>query len=106
METAALARISERHRIPWSVFRAISDRASDGSLDEEVFQMSNQDGTFNARSVASFFVGTPVGFLQWRGWQRAPSWQPIVPPRQQSKQSLGSNTPVSAEREQPKGVTS
>jgi nucleoside phosphorylase len=59
METAALARISERHQIPWSVFRAISDRASDGSLDEEVFQMSNQDGTLNAKSVASFFVRHP-----------------------------------------------
>jgi nucleoside phosphorylase len=59
METAALAQIAERHRIPWSVFRAISDRASDGSLDEEVFQMSNQDGTFNAKAVASYFVKHP-----------------------------------------------
>ncbi len=59
METAAIARIAERRRIPWSVFRAISDRASDGSLDEEVFRMSNQDGTFNAKAVASYFIRHP-----------------------------------------------
>ncbi len=59
METAAIARISERHHIPWSVFRAISDRASDGSIDEEVFSMSNQDGTFKPRAVASYFIRHP-----------------------------------------------
>jgi len=59
METAAIARVSERQRIPWSVFRAISDRASDGSLDEEVFRMSNQDGTFNPKAVASYFLRHP-----------------------------------------------
>ncbi len=59
METAAIARICERHRIPWSVFRAFSDRASDGSLDEEVFRMSNQDGTFNPKAVASYFLRHP-----------------------------------------------
>ncbi len=59
METAAIARVCARHRIPWSVFRAISDRATDGSLDEEVFRLSNQDGTFNARAVASYFLRHP-----------------------------------------------
>ncbi len=59
METAAIARVSERHRIPWSVFRAISDRASDGSIDEEVFSMSNQDGTFKPKAVASYFLRHP-----------------------------------------------
>ena len=38
METAAIAERCERRGIPWSVFRAISDRATDGSVDDEVFQ--------------------------------------------------------------------
>ena len=49
METAAIAESCERRGIPWSVFRVISDRATDGSIDEEVFRLSNQDGTPNGR---------------------------------------------------------
>jgi hypothetical protein len=41
------------------VFRVISDRASDGSVDAEVFGMSNQDGTPNPRAVARFFFRHP-----------------------------------------------
>jgi nucleoside phosphorylase len=59
METAALAAVCERRRIPWSVFRAISDRATDGSVNEEVFRLSNQDGTPNARAVASYVLRHP-----------------------------------------------
>ena len=59
METAALAAVCERRGIPWSVFRAISDRASDGSLDAEVFGLSNMDGTPNWGRVARFFVRHP-----------------------------------------------
>ena len=53
METAAIAEVCERHGIPWSVFRVISDRATDGSIDEEVFHMSNQDGSPNGRASTS-----------------------------------------------------
>jgi len=59
METAAIAAVSSRHGVPWSVFRAISDRASDGSVDEEVFRLSNQDGTPNSKAVASYLVKHP-----------------------------------------------
>lgn len=59
METAAIARVCERHKIPWSVFRAISDRATDGSLDDDVFHMSNQDGTPNPGAIASYFLKHP-----------------------------------------------
>ena len=38
-------RAASARGIPWSVFRAISDRATDGSIDDEVFHLSNQDGT-------------------------------------------------------------
>jgi adenosylhomocysteine nucleosidase len=59
METAAIAEVCERHGIPWSVFRVISDRATDGSIDEEVFHMSNQDGSPNGRAVARYFLTHP-----------------------------------------------
>jgi adenosylhomocysteine nucleosidase len=59
METAAVAEVCERRSIPWSVFRAISDRASDGSIDDEVFGLSNQDGTPNAKAVAAYLLRHP-----------------------------------------------
>ena len=59
METAAIAECCERRALPWSVHRAISDRATDGSVDDEVFQLSNQDGTPNPRAVARYFLRHP-----------------------------------------------
>jgi adenosylhomocysteine nucleosidase len=59
METAAIAEACEQRGIPWSVFRVISDRATDGSIDEEVFHLSNQDGTPNGRAVARYFLRHP-----------------------------------------------
>jgi len=59
METAAIAEVCEARGIPWSVFRVISDRASDGSVDAEVFAMSNQDGSPNPRAVAKYFATHP-----------------------------------------------
>ena len=51
METAAIAEICEARGIPWSVFRVISDRANDGTVDQEVFHLSNQDGTPNHAAI-------------------------------------------------------
>jgi len=59
METAAIAESCERRGIPWAVFRVISDRATDGSVDEEVFRLSNQDGTTNPKAVAAYFAKHP-----------------------------------------------
>jgi nucleoside phosphorylase len=59
METAAIAELCESRGIPWSVFRVISDRATDGSIDEEVFHLSNQDGTPNGKAVARYFLKHP-----------------------------------------------
>jgi nucleoside phosphorylase len=59
METAAIAEVCEQRGIPWSVFRVISDRATDGSIDEEVFGLSNQDGTTNGAAVARYFLAHP-----------------------------------------------
>ena len=60
METAAIAKCCEERGIPWSVFRVISDRASDGTVDEEVFQLSNQDGTPNIGGSSATSSATPT----------------------------------------------
>lgn len=59
METAGIAAVCEARAIPWSVFRAISDRATDGSVDQEVFQLSNLDGTPNNEAIERFFAEHP-----------------------------------------------
>jgi adenosylhomocysteine nucleosidase len=59
METASLAAVCEGRGIPWSVFRVISDRASDGTIDEEVFHLSNQDGTPNPSAIIRYFLKHP-----------------------------------------------
>ncbi len=59
METAAIAEVCVARRIPWSVFRAVSDRACDASLDDEVFGLINPDGSFRPRAVAVHFARHP-----------------------------------------------
>ena len=59
METAAIAEVCERRGIPWSVVRVISDKAHDGSVDAEVFTLSNQDGTPNPKAVARYLLRHP-----------------------------------------------
>lgn len=59
METAAIAECCERAGIPWSVVRAISDRATDEALDDEVFQLSNQDGTPKLGAILRYVLRHP-----------------------------------------------
>lgn len=59
METAVIAEICQRRSIPWSVFRAVSDQATEVSLDDEVFHLINRDGTFNIKRIGAFFVKHP-----------------------------------------------
>ncbi|MFZ6003310.1 MAG: hypothetical protein ACOYXM_05185 [Actinomycetota bacterium] len=59
METAAIAACCEARGVPWSVFRAISDRASDGTIDDEIFGLSHQDGTPNAGAIARYVLRHP-----------------------------------------------
>jgi adenosylhomocysteine nucleosidase len=59
METAAIGAACDDRGLPWSVVRVISDRASDGSVDQELFAMSNQDGTPNPRAVLSYMARHP-----------------------------------------------
>jgi len=59
METAAIAEACEAGGIPWTVVRAYSDRATDGSVDEEVFHLSHQDGTPDPAAVARYVLRHP-----------------------------------------------
>jgi adenosylhomocysteine nucleosidase len=59
METAAIAAVCERRRCPWSVFRAISDRADDGSTDAAVLGLAGPDGEANLPAVLRFVLTNP-----------------------------------------------
>jgi adenosylhomocysteine nucleosidase len=59
METAAIAHVCETRGVPWSVFRAISDRSSEGLVDAEVFTLSNLDNTPNHEAIAAYFEKHP-----------------------------------------------
>lgn len=59
METAAVAAVCERRKCPWSVYRAISDRADDGSMDAAVLALAGPDGSGDAAAVLRFALTRP-----------------------------------------------
>ena len=59
METAAIAAVCERRRCPWSVFRAISDRADDGSTDAGVLGLAGPDGSPKLAALGRFVLIRP-----------------------------------------------
>jgi adenosylhomocysteine nucleosidase len=59
METAAVALACEERGVRWAVFRAVSDRATDEALDDEVFALSNPDGTPDPRAALRYLVRHP-----------------------------------------------
>jgi adenosylhomocysteine nucleosidase len=60
METAAIALACEERGVPWTVFRAVSDRATDGSVTDDVFHLAHQDGTPNPRAIVRYLVRHPM----------------------------------------------
>jgi len=70
METAAIAEICQSRGVLWSVFRVISDRATDGTINEEVFHLSDQDGTPNKQAVARYFLKHPTHVARMAGLAR------------------------------------
>jgi adenosylhomocysteine nucleosidase len=56
METAAIAKVCAQRGVAWSVVRAISDRAGDGSVDEEIAGLTHSDGTANRAAVARYLL--------------------------------------------------
>ena len=59
METAAVGMVCEDHGVPWSVFRAISDRPGDRMVDDDVFRLANPDGSPNMAAVARYVLRKP-----------------------------------------------
>ena len=60
METAAVAEVCEARGVPWSVFRAISDRASDaGLVGDAILTMVKPDGSVNVPAAARFLITKP-----------------------------------------------
>lgn len=59
METASIALACEEAGVPWTVFRCVSDRATDGSVDDELFHLSKQDGSPDPRAVVKYLVTHP-----------------------------------------------
>ena len=59
METAAIAAICESRACPWSVFRAISDRAGDGSVDPALLGLAGPDGEPNLPALVRFMLMNP-----------------------------------------------
>ena len=58
METAAVAAVCEGHARPWSVFRAISDRA-DAYEDAWVLELAHADGSPNLPALARLLLRRP-----------------------------------------------
>ena len=59
METAAVAAVCERRGCPWSVFRAISDRVTDGTTDLAVVALAGPDGSGDLPAVARYLLAKP-----------------------------------------------
>lgn len=59
MESAAVGAVAEERGIRWSVSRAVSDRAGDPDVDEELVAMSNPDGTARPAAVLRFVLRRP-----------------------------------------------
>lgn len=59
METAAVAHACEEADVPWSVFRAISDRAGDDAVDEAVLSLAKPDGGPDLGAVARYVLRDP-----------------------------------------------
>jgi adenosylhomocysteine nucleosidase len=59
METAAIAAACERRGCPWSVFRAISDRADDGTTDDAIYRLAGPDGRPDLAAVCRFVATRP-----------------------------------------------
>jgi adenosylhomocysteine nucleosidase len=59
METAAVAAVCERRGCPWSVYRAISDRVTDGTTDPAILALAGPDGSGDAGAVARYLLAKP-----------------------------------------------
>jgi hypothetical protein len=59
MESGAIGGVCEDRGIPWSVLRAVSDRAGDPALDAELAAMSAADGGPKPMAIAGGVLRHP-----------------------------------------------
>ncbi|MEZ5206711.1 MAG: hypothetical protein R2690_06960 [Acidimicrobiales bacterium] len=59
METAAIALVAAARGVPWSVLRAISDRAGDPLVDDELLAMTRADGSADIGATARYLIRHP-----------------------------------------------
>ncbi len=59
METSAVAEVCEGRKVPWSVFRVVSDRPEDGLLDHGVFELLEADGTVHVGRTIRYVLARP-----------------------------------------------
>jgi len=59
MESGGVGLVCEREGVPWSVFRGISDMAADGLVDQDMFAMTNPDGTANHEVISRYLEEHP-----------------------------------------------
>jgi len=59
METAAVAVVCEDRNVPWSVFRAISDRPRDKLVDAAVWEMTGPDGSADPDALRRYLAADP-----------------------------------------------
>jgi adenosylhomocysteine nucleosidase len=59
METGCIAAACEQRGVPWTAFRSISDRISDGLLDDTVMGMMRPDGSVDLGAAAKVVARRP-----------------------------------------------
>ncbi|MDA8380361.1 MAG: hypothetical protein M0020_05970 [Actinomycetota bacterium] len=59
METAAVAAVCEERGHPWSAVRSISDRADEGTLDDDLVGLLSRDGSIAPARVLRYLAPRP-----------------------------------------------
>lgn len=59
METAGVGAVCDERGIPWTAFRAVSDRPDDGLVDGSIFSLLNEDGTADVGAGIRFALSHP-----------------------------------------------
>jgi adenosylhomocysteine nucleosidase len=60
METAAVAEVCDARGVPWTAFRAISDRPADGLVDTAVWEMTTADGSADPDRLRRYLESDPA----------------------------------------------
>lgn len=59
METGAIGAVCEERGVPWSAYRAISDRVDADAVDYDVYHLARPDGSPDPRAAARYLLTRP-----------------------------------------------